>query len=198
MCLQQCFKHSAHTLPNPAVCCCPWPINQPYIIIYWDNNSSFSFRKQYFGTVHFFRVIEHRFWRSFTYWFELRLVCTIFQIWLSVKDSLKKIYFTPDIFLVSHFLWWFCKNWLFTNPVARKETRFFFYLGVKYHTTWTFSLLPQLVALWFGSHSSFLTCPGAQDWGSSFTGAFITTRKLKKLLCSGPSHSFEHHLCSPF
>lgn len=38
--LQQCFKQSAHTLQNRAV----W-INQPYIIIYWNNNTSFSFRK---------------------------------------------------------------------------------------------------------------------------------------------------------
>lgn len=123
--LQQCFKQSAHTLQNHSVWCQLWRINQPYIIIYWNNNSSFSFRKQYIGTLHFFRVIEHRFWKSFTYWFELRLVCIIFQLWLSVKDSSKEIYFVPNIFLVSYFLWWLCKNWLFTNQVTRKETRFF-------------------------------------------------------------------------
>lgn len=126
--LQQCFKQSAHSLQNHAVCCCLWGINQPYIIIYCNNNSSFSFKKQYFGAVHFFRVIEHRFWKSFTYWFELRLVYIMFQLWLSVKDSLKEVYFIPDIYLVSHFLWWFCKKWLFTNHVARKKIRFFFFL----------------------------------------------------------------------
>lgn len=120
--LQPRLEQPAHTLQNHSGWCQLWRINQPYIIIYCNNNSSFSFRKQYIGTLHFFRVIKHRFWKSFTYWLELRLVCIIFQLWLSVKDSLKEIYSVPKIFLVSYFLWWFCKNWLFTNCVNRKET----------------------------------------------------------------------------
>lgn len=37
-----------------------------------------------------------------------------------------------------------------------------------------------------------------QDWGLSFTGAFVASIELKKLLPSGPSHSFEYPAMQSF
>lgn len=44
----------------------------------------------------------------------------------------------------------------------------------------------------------FLLDQGPQDWGSSFTGAFVTGMELKKLLSSGSSHPFEYPCMQPF
>lgn len=45
---------------------------------------------------------------------------------------------------------------------------------------------PGGTMIWF-PQPHFSLDQGAQDWGSPFTGAFVTTMKLKKLLSSGPS-----------